>query len=235
AWDYYPGAPNGGVQTERNLTTPGWLPKDSPRLAGNTAHVYNDANDDNTAEPSEEITPSGKRAFDFPFQNFNPIDPRCSAQFQCSWDPKTPNSWQTNRNQSGVQVFYYLGKYHDHLLREPIGFTRTAGNFDAVDGDAVQADLEDGSITANGLPDANQGFQPDTPDPGDVRIGNYVGAGQDLIRTEPMDCPVGTTSPKCPGTPGAGPGGYTYGDFGHIIGIPEVHADGEIWGETLWD
>ena len=325
AWDYYPGAPNGGVQTERNLTAPGWLPKDSPRLAGNTAHVYNDANDDNTAEPSEEITPSGKRAFDFPFQNFNSIDPRCSAQFQCSWDPKTPNSWQTNRNQNGVQVFYYLGKYHDHLLREPIGFTRTAGNFEAVDGDAVQAEIEDGSNTANGLPDANhtdnanmatlpdgqaprmqmylfpnpadptdpfipsnggdeadvvyheythglsnrlvvdangvstlgnvqagsmgeawsdwyamdfltnQGFQPDTPDPGDVRIGNYVGAGQDLIRTQPMDCPVGTTSPKCPGTPGAGPGGYTYGDFGHIIGIPEVHADGEIWGETLWD
>jgi extracellular elastinolytic metalloproteinase len=81
----------------------------------------------------------------------------------------------------------------------------------------------------------NLGFQSDTPDPGDVRIGNYVGAGADLIRTQPMDCPVGTTSPKCPGTPGAGPGGYTYGDFGRIIGRPEVHADGEIWGETLWD
>ena len=29
---------------------------------------------------------------------------------------------------------------------------------------------------------------------------------------------------------GHGPGGYTYGDFGKIIGGPEVHADGEIWG-----
>ena len=38
----------------------------------------------------------------------------------------------------------------------------------------------------------------------------------------------------CPGTQGAGPGGYTYGDFGKIVGFPEVHADGEIWLETLW-
>ncbi len=37
-----------------------------------------------------------------------------------------------------------------------------------------------------------------------------------------------------PARPGAGPGGYTYGDFGRIRGFPEVHADGEIWGETLW-
>src|SRR5205814_10490715 len=81
----------------------------------------------------------------------------------------------------------------------------------------------------------NDGFQPDTPAPGDVRIANYVAAGQELIRTQPMDCPVATTSAKCPGTPGAGPGGYTYGDLGRIIGQPEVHADGEIWGGTLWD
>ena len=27
----------------------------------------------------------------------------------------------------------------------------------------------------------------------------------------------------------------TYGDFGKIAGGPEVHADGEIWLETLWD
>src|SRR4051794_10757264 len=50
-----------------------------------------------------------------------------------------------------------------------------------------------------------------------------------------MDCSVGSTSPLCHGTAGAGPGGYTYGDMGNIIGGPEVHADGEIWGETLWD
>jgi Zn-dependent metalloprotease len=81
----------------------------------------------------------------------------------------------------------------------------------------------------------NLGQFTDTPADGDLRIGEYVSAGQDLIRTQPMDCPVGSTSSKCHGTAGAGPGGYTYGDFGKIIGGPEVHADGEIWGETLWD
>ncbi|HKT01053.1 MAG TPA: M36 family metallopeptidase [Rugosimonospora sp.] len=327
AWDYYPGAPNGGTRTIRDLTGPGWLPNDSPRLAGNVAHVYTDVNDDNVAEPSEEITPTGKRSFAYPFTSFNATDGgNCSAKFVCTWDPKTTFSWQTNRGQNAVQVFYYLGKYHDHLRDAPIGFTRAAGNFEAVDGDAVQAEALDGANTANGFPDANHadnanmatppdgtpprmqmylfpdpanaadpflptnggdeadvvyheythglsnrlvvdalgnstlgniqagsmgeawsdwyamdflvdlGFQKDTKAPGEVRIGNYVGAGKDLIRTQPMDCPVGTTSTACPGAGTAGPGGYTYGDFGHISTRgPEVHADGEIWGETLWD
>ena len=78
------------------------------------------------------------------------------------------------------------------------------------------------------------GYVDDTDADGDVRVGEYVGAGQDLIRTQPLDCSVGSTSAKCPGLPGK-PGGYTYGDFGEILGTPEVHADGEIWGETLWD
>jgi Zn-dependent metalloprotease len=81
---------------------------------------------------------------------------------------------------------------------------------------------------------AAQGHVVDTAQPGEVRVGEYVGAGEDLIRTQPLDCPVGSTSPDCPGLQGE-PGGYTYGDFGRIVGQPEVHADGEIWGETLWD
>lgn len=79
-----------------------------------------------------------------------------------------------------------------------------------------------------------QGLVSDTSASGEIRVGTYVGRGQDLIRTEPLDCAVGASGP-CVGTPGAGPGGYTYGDFGKIIGRPEVHADGEIWGQTLWD
>ena len=30
-------------------------------------------------------------------------------------------------------------------------------------------------------------------------------------------------------------GGYTFGDFGKVNGAPEVHSDGEIWMQTLWD
>lgn len=79
------------------------------------------------------------------------------------------------------------------------------------------------------------GQEKDTAANGELRVGDYVGAGGDHIRTQPLDCAVGTISAKCGGTPGAGRGGYTFGDFGKIIGFPEVHADGEIWGETLWD
>jgi extracellular elastinolytic metalloproteinase len=81
----------------------------------------------------------------------------------------------------------------------------------------------------------NLGFQPDPQGAGDVLVGRYVSENANLIRTQPLDCPVGAAASRCPGTPDVGSGGYTYGDFGRIIGQPEVHADGEIWGETLWD
>jgi extracellular elastinolytic metalloproteinase len=321
-WDYYPGAPAGGAQVRRTLSG---LPAKSQTLNGNPAHVYSDVNDDDVAQPTEEITPTKNKKFEYPFQSFNSVGAPCSATFICSWDFNTPNSWQVNRAQNGVQVYYYLGKFHDHLAAAPIGFTRAAGNFEAVDSDAIQANTDDGANTSNGLPNGthidnanmatppdgipprmqmflfrdpaddtdpflpsnggdeadviyhefthglsnrlvvdalgnstlgnvqagsmgeawsdwyamdflnNLGFQPDTAADGEVRIGHYVGHGLDLIRTQPLDCPVGSTSAACHGTPGAGSGGYTYGDFGHIAGRPEVHADGEIWGEALWD
>ena len=82
----------------------------------------------------------------------------------------------------------------------------------------------------------NEGLAKDTAKPGEVRVGDYVGTGKDLIRTQPLDCPVGVVDAACPGRPNAGAGGYTYGDMGHISSRgAEVHADGEIWGETLWD
>jgi extracellular elastinolytic metalloproteinase len=47
---------------------------------------------------------------------------------------------------------------------------------------------------------------------------------------------VSTTAAACKGTAGAGTGGYTYGDYGRVSARgPEVHADGEIWAQTLWD
>jgi hypothetical protein len=325
-WDNYPGAPRGGQQKQVNFSAHGWLPNNSPRLAGNVAHVYSDVNDDDVAEPNEEVAPSGRRLWKFPLQTFSPD--ACVPQFVCTWDPETAGSWQTNRAQNAVQVMSFLGRWHDHLAKKPIGFTRANGNFEAVDGDAVQANAMDGAAVAGQLPDGghidnanmstppdgtpplmqmylfhqpgtafpdedpfiasnggdeadvvyheythglsnrlvvdangvstlgnvqagsmgeawsdwyamdylvDQGLFRDTSADGEIRIGQYVGWGNDLIRTQPLDCPVGSTASACPGTPGAGAGGYTYGDFGKIIGAPEVHADGEIWGETLWD
>jgi extracellular elastinolytic metalloproteinase len=321
--DNYPGAPEGGTARLVDLPTR-WLPPDSSRLAGNVAHVYSDVDDSNAAESAEEIVPSARRTFAYPLQAFD-LGGDCSAEFPCTWDPSTPNSWQANRAQGGVQLFYFIGKFHDHLAARPIGFTRRAGNFEAVDGDAVQGEDLDGADTADGLPDPNHidnanfatppdgipprmqmflwrqpgapgdpflaaggandssivyheythglsnrlvvdaggvstlgniqagsmgeawsdwypfdflvadGLVEDTAADGDLRVGEYVGHGTDLIRTQPLDCPVGSRSAKCPGTEATGPGGYTYGDFGKIAGAPEVHADGEIWAATLWD
>ncbi len=259
--------------------------------------------------------------------NFNAIGPPCSAAFPCSWNPDVPFSWQANRAQNAVQVAYFLGKFHDHLAARPIGFTRAAGNFEAVDGDAILAETMDGADTDGGLPDGDhidnanmatppdglpprmqmflfhqppfgagdpflpgnggdggdivyheylhgvsnrlvidalgnstlgalqsgamgeawgdwygydflvaQGVERDTRAHGELIVGKYVEfGGQGLVRSEGLDCPVGSTSPACPGTPLAGPGGYTYGDYGRVFGVPEVHADGEIWAQTLWD
>jgi extracellular elastinolytic metalloproteinase len=351
-WENYPNAPLGGTQQDFNLTTPGWLAAGSTTLTSNNSHTYTDINDNDVADPTEEVAPAANGSYSFPFTVFtsppNPATNNCSAAFVCSWRSQFPQgsfSWQTNRSQNATQVFYFVNKFHDHLAAAPIGFTEAAGNFQNVNssgqgkgGDAVNTEPLDGANTlccAGGLPvglpdnlhvnnanmgtppdgqpprmqmflfhysqnpadpfvaanggdegdiiyheythglsnrlvvdaDGNstlgngqagamgeawsdwyafdflndEGFAPDSPADGDLRVGDYVGHGTDLIRTQPLDCPVGSTSPKCqagtrPGR-GSGPGGYTYGDYGKIRtgNVPEVHADGEIWGETLWD
>ncbi|KUO18760.1 M36 family metallopeptidase [Streptomyces dysideae] len=322
AWDNYPGAPAGGKQHTRHLTARGWLPLGAETLNGPIAHVYSDVNDNNEVDAGEEITPAADGTFSFPFKPFT--GDACDVPLPCSWDQKTPNSWQTNREQNAAQVYYFLGTFHDHLEAGPIGFTRAAGNFDGRDGDAVVAQTNDGAALKDGLPDenhlnnANMGTPPDGQAPTmqlyltgsgpgyDVLQGNFgddaatvyheythglsnrlvvdadgvstlnsqqawaMGEGwsdwyaldflnnQGVLKDSPrtdgevtldppgwsdelparsqaLDCAVGSTSAKCPGTKEAGPGGYTYGDYGKIADGPEVHADGEIWGETLWD
>jgi extracellular elastinolytic metalloproteinase len=78
----------------------------------------------------------------------------------------------------------------------------------------------------------NEGLKPDSAAVGDVVMGAIVFAGQ--LRRNPVDCPVGASGSTCPGGADTGAGGFTYGDFGDVAGFPEVHADGEIWLETLW-
>ncbi|MET8977940.1 M36 family metallopeptidase [Streptomyces sp. NPDC004539] len=323
AWDHAPGDPRGGEQLPRDLVARGWLPAGAQTLNANPAHVYSDVNDNNRVDAGEEITPAADGSFAFPFTPFT--GPGCGTPVPCSWDASTPNSWQTNRAQAGAQLMYFLGKFHDHLLAEPIGFTRAAGNFDARDGDAVEGNSDDGAARNAGLPDGirrNDARISTPPDGQPPRIHLYLTAPQagypivqgnysdnamvvyheythglshrlvtdahgvaalspsqswalgeawsdwyaldflaaeglreddpgvdgevkidvpgwiDAVptRTQPLDCPVGSASPKCPGTPTAGPGGYTYGDYGKIRATGrEAHTDGEIWSETLWD
>jgi extracellular elastinolytic metalloproteinase len=319
-WRNYPGAPAGGTQQNVNLNK--WLPLDAPKLDGNVGHVYSDVNDDDVANATEEVAPAAKRSFDFPFTDFTAqVGPPCAAEYKCSWNPAVPNSWQANRAQNAVQMYYFLGTWHDHLAAKPIGFTSAACNFEAVDGDAVQGQAMDGANTAGGLPDGDhvnnanmntppdgtaprmqmylflnddqviagnsgdeadivyheyghglsnrlvvdangvsglnqlqptamgeawsdwyamdylvaQGLEPDTTADGDVLVGRYVLSGG-TIRSQALDCSVGSTSEACAGNEATGPGGYTYGDYAKVYpGGAEEHADGEIWAQTLWD
>jgi extracellular elastinolytic metalloproteinase len=76
------------------------------------------------------------------------------------------------------------------------------------------------------------GFEPDAPGAVDVFYGEYENLP---FSFQGLDCTVANTA-ACPDPPGgAGPGGFTYGDYGEIFTQPEVHADGEIWAQTLWD
>ena len=50
-----------------------------------------------------------------------------------------------------------------------------------------------------------------------------------------IDCPVAATTKGCTSGFDGRKGGYTYADFASVIDGPEVHASGEIWGQTLWD
>ncbi|HWI75132.1 MAG TPA: M36 family metallopeptidase, partial [Baekduia sp.] len=84
----------------------------------------------------------------------------------------------------------------------------------------------------------------DTSAPGDEVIGAYVTNNTNTgIRYNAIDCPVGATADQhCPGTSSAGSGGFTFADLGLVADyqgtdrpVFEVHADGEIWSETLWD
>ncbi|MGH2944542.1 MAG: M36 family metallopeptidase, partial [Solirubrobacteraceae bacterium] len=78
-----------------------------------------------------------------------------------------------------------------------------------------------------------EGAIADTGAPGEVSIGTYLIPGG--FRRQPADCPAGAGGAACPGTAAAGSGGFTLGDLGDVGSGFEVHDDGEIWLETLWD
>ena len=64
-----------------------------------------------------------------------------------------------------------------------------------------------------------QGLELDAHGDGGPRRGRVRGRRRALIRTRRMDCPVGSRA-ACPVPAGAGTGGYTFGDFGNVIGFP---------------
>lgn len=70
---------------------------------------------------------------------------------------------------------------------------------------------------------------------GEVLFDSYLTNNRPITRSEAIDCSVGARAPLCRKYTNGARGGYTFGDLGHATGGPEVHADGEIWSQTLWD
>ena len=152
-------------------------------------------------------------------------DPLTDLALGLGTDPFLPAD---GSNEADIVYHEYTHGLSNRLVVDAAG-NSTLGNFQAGSMGEAWSDWYAFDYLVN------QGLVSDTAADGELRVGTYVGKGQDLIRTQPMDCSVGSTAAACHGTPGAGPGGYTYGDYGKIIGRPEVHADGEIWASTLWD
>ncbi|MDO8213087.1 M36 family metallopeptidase [Conexibacter sp. CPCC 206217] len=85
------------------------------------------------------------------------------------------------------------------------------------------------------------GIVADTAADGEIAVGEYV-TGNTLtgIRREALDCSVGSAAPACAGTSTSGRGGFSFDDLGRVGASSsgprfEVHDDGEIWAQTLWD
>ncbi len=324
-----------------NFEANDWL-DDQTTLDGPNAHTFSDVNDDNVAQNAEEIeraddasdfndtfTPfpkPGTNACDFTTAIPDWPDP-IGTTADCAWDPDDPDSWETNREQNGVQAFYLVNTFHEHLESAPIGFDVASGNFE--DDDPVEVNADDGADTdADGGPDEDhvnnanmstppdgesptmqmylfrydedpdaffnfrninggddastvwheythglsnrlithddgsgatasphtgamgeawsdwyaldllhrRGLEIDAPGPGQVDIGVYSDAVFASTRFEPADCvPEDDEDEHCPGGVATGTGGYTFGDFGKVYVGPEVHSDGEIWTQTLWE
>ncbi|HST42714.1 MAG TPA: M36 family metallopeptidase [Conexibacter sp.] len=89
-----------------------------------------------------------------------------------------------------------------------------------------------------------QDFLTDTAADGEVATGTFAtGNGLTGIRRQATDCPVDSPAAACAATASShGQGGYTFADVGRVGSynngaVPrfQVHDDGEIWAQTLWD
>jgi extracellular elastinolytic metalloproteinase len=335
----FPLAP--GASPARDVTFPdGWLERAAASLDGAHAHVWTDVNGDDAVNPGEEVGSTGAGDFKYPLHDFTAqvtdrLGPAGCGRVLCTWDSSVRGSWRANRELDGVQAFYLVNTFHDHLAEpDTIAFLPPFA-FERATGDAIQVNADEGAATdggeapdmfhvnnadfltrpqgqapqmemflfkystfaphleVNGGDDAlvlwhefthgltsrlittadgeealdlgqagamgegwsdwyaldfaeREGLMIDDPDVnGDVNEGAHVDGTSDfnpgghLARSQGIDCPVGAGSPepttRCPGGFATGAGGYTYGDYAKVQQFPEVHADGEIWGETLWD
>ncbi|HUR85943.1 MAG TPA: M36 family metallopeptidase [Solirubrobacteraceae bacterium] len=155
-FEFYPGAPNGGVAHTVDLVPP-WLTS-TDKLCGNNAHAYADVDATNnpaTAPPldcpplgDQEIPPSSTPPPDwtYPF-TVVPAGPSCPPS-GCTWNSGDPGTRPANRDRATTQLFYSVNRFHDHLAAPPINFANGAGEFETAgagpgqDHDPVMAETD---------------------------------------------------------------------------------------------
>ena len=138
----FPSHPAQSASTSVDLTP--WLDPGATVLEGPFAHAYSDSDDD-PLTAGEEIQKTGG-GFVFPFQAFGGLG--CDPTALCSWDRSIPHSWKDNRKQNGVQAFYLVNRFRDHLANDPnIAFDGFR------DADPVLVETDDGASTDPGGPD----------------------------------------------------------------------------------
>jgi extracellular elastinolytic metalloproteinase len=172
-FDNYPGAPRGGTQQRREVPA-AWL-DGSGRLSGANAHVYSD--EDNQYEESFSPGPyppaAGKEITAGEYGQMTFSGGSCPPA-GCTWDSTSPSSWITNRAQAGTQLFYYVNRFHDHLLSAPgIAFGPSSGNFEGAD--AVRAQVDEGAN--GGCADTNNAGIIVRPDPQPAAMEMYLWTG----------------------------------------------------------
>ena len=80
----------------------------------------------------------------------------------------------------------------------------------------------------------SDGLEVDKKGKADLDLFLYDGEAATFVRSQGIDCTPTSPAARCPGGATGHAGGYTYADYGKVFGVPEVHADGEIWAQTLW-
>ena len=146
---HFPGAAVGGSQVTADISPYISFPG-SDEMFGDFAYVFTDVNQDGFPYPlSEEIRPSSGDDYLYTFTPFNVPSGNCTP-YPCSWNYTTANSWTANRRQAGTQAFYFVNRFHDHLLAAPISFTPAKGNFEGFE--RVWIDVDAGATLSNGLP-----------------------------------------------------------------------------------
>src|SRR5438093_236918 len=113
-------------------------------------------------------------------------------------DPSDPFIAADGSNDAGIVYHEYTHGLSNRLVIDADGFS-TLGSVQAGSMGEAWSDWYAYDFLEK------QGLQPDVPGVADVRVGHYVGAGQDLIRFEPIDCKIGQTN-GCRGGVLTGPG-----------------------------